>query len=62
MSEPNEIIEEVFKKEVKIVRLTCHNILRQPMYGKKLQDTVILHLKNFKRNLVKAFEEEGRRP
>lgn len=53
-----QIIEDVFENEVKIVRLTCHNILRQPMYGKRLQDTVIFHLKNFKQNLLKSFEEK----
>jgi len=54
-----KIIEEVFEGEVKIVRACCHNILRQPMYGKRLQDTVIFHLNNFKRNLLKAMENFG---
>jgi len=54
-----EAINRVFENEVKIVRLTCHNILRAPLYGKNLQDVVILHLENFKRNLVRALMEDS---
>ena len=60
MSDVVEIIEEVFENEVKVVRMVCHNVLRQPMYGKRLQDTVIFHLENFKRNLTDALEEKRR--
>jgi len=58
MRDIKEIVEEVFDGEVKIVRCTCHNILRQPLYEKDLQDVVIYHLRNFKRNLLKAIEEK----
>jgi len=47
---------EVLNEETKLVRAVCHNILKQPMYGKKLQDTVIFHLRNFKANLEKRLE------
>ena len=56
--EVNEVIERAFENEVKIVRAVCHNVLRQPMYGKRLQDTVIFHLENFKRNLMDALKEK----
>ena len=52
-----EIIEEVFENEVKIVRKCCLNILRTPLFGENLQDMVIFHLKNFKRNLIRKLEE-----
>ena len=58
MSGVEKKIEQVFENEVEIVRLTCHNILREPMYGKKLQDTVIFHLRNFKTNLLNALKEK----
>jgi len=51
-----KIIEEVFKNEVKLVRAVCHNYFKVPLYGKELQDVVILHLENFKRNLIDAFK------
>jgi len=45
------IMKNGLENEKNIVRTVCHNILQQPMHGKKLQDTVIYHLKNFEKNL-----------
>ncbi|GAI74829.1 unnamed protein product, partial [marine sediment metagenome] len=42
-----EKLKELLEAEKKIVRVVCHNYLQQPMYGEKLQDTVIFHLENF---------------
>lgn len=58
MSDVEKKIEDVFENEVKLVRVICHNILRAPMYGKNLQDTVIFHLRNFKHNLLKELKEK----
>jgi len=52
-----ETINRVFENEVKMVRTCCHNMLRAPLYGKNLQDIVIFHLENFKRNLIRKLEE-----
>ena len=54
MNDIERKIEEVFQKEVKTIRTVCHNILRAPMYGEKLQDTVTFHLEHFKTNLLRA--------
>jgi len=51
--EPQKL-SQLLDNEIKIIRLTCRNVLKQPMYGKTLQDTVIFHLRNF----VKNIEEE----
>ena len=56
----NDIIEKVFKDQVELVKLTCHNILRQPMYSEKLQKTVIFHMRSFKEALLRALEESKR--
>lgn len=47
----DEKIDGVLENEKKVVRAVCHNILREPMYGEKLQDVVIYHLGNFANNL-----------
>ena len=53
----DEMVEKVFEAEVKIVRTVCHNVLKAPLYGKELQDVVILHLRNFKVNLLRTMKE-----
>jgi len=50
-SELSELLEEALEGEKKIVRTICHNILREEMYGEKLQNVVIFHLENFTRNI-----------
>lgn len=47
----SELLEETLEAEKVIVRATCHNVLREEMYGEKLQDVVIFHLENFARNI-----------
>ncbi len=44
-------IDGILENEKKIVRAVCHNVLKAPMYGEKLQDVVIYHLGNFANNL-----------
>lgn len=46
-----EKIDTVLENEKKVVRAVCLNLLREPMYGEKLQDVVIFHLENFTNNL-----------
>lgn len=52
-----ELVEEIFEGEVQVVRAVCLNVLRELLYGEKLQAVVIYHLKNFKRNLLNALKE-----
>jgi len=50
-SELSKLLEEALESEKKIVRTTCHNVLREEMYGEKLQNVVIFHLRNFTKNI-----------
>ncbi len=50
-SELSKLLEEALESEKKIVRTVCHNILREEMYGEKLQNVVIFHLENFTKNI-----------
>jgi len=49
-----EKLMELLEAEKKIVRAICHNYLQEPMYGEKLQDTVIFHLENYTKNIISA--------
>ena len=51
---------ELLEAEKKIVRVVCHNYLQQPMYGEKLQDTVIFHLENFTNNIISSLSDSER--
>lgn len=50
-SELEKLLEESLEAEKIIVRSTCHNVLREEMYGEKLQNVVIFHLENFIKNI-----------
>ena len=50
-SELEKLLEEALEAEEIIVRAICHNVLREEMYGEKLQNVVIFHLKNFTKNI-----------
>jgi len=50
-SELEKLLEESLEAEKIIVRATCHNVLREEMYGEKLQNIVIFHLENFIKNI-----------
>ena len=50
-SELSKLLEEALESEKKLVRTVCHNILREEMYGEKLQNVVIFHLENFTKNI-----------
>jgi len=50
-SELSNLLEGALESEKKIVRIICHNVLREEMYGEKLQNVVIFHLKNFTKNI-----------
>ena len=55
-----EKIWGMFEDEKKVVRAVCHNYLQQPMYGEKLQDTVIFHLEMYTRKIATALETKLR--
>lgn len=50
-SELSKLLEGALESEVKLVRTVCHNFLREEMYGEKLQNVVIFHLENFRKNI-----------
>jgi len=50
-SELETLLEDALSNEKKVVRTICHNVLREELYGEKLQDIVIFHLENFVRNI-----------
>jgi len=50
-SELSKLLEDALESEKKIVKTTCHNVLREELYGEKLQSVVILHLENFTKNI-----------
>ncbi len=50
-SELEKLLEESLEAEKIIVRAICHNVLREEMYGEKLQNVVIFHLENFTKNI-----------
>ncbi len=50
-SELEKLLEDSLETEKIIVRAICHNILREEMYGEKLQNVVIFHLGNFTKNI-----------
>ncbi len=50
-SELSKLLEEALEHEKGVVRITCHNVLREEMYGEKLQNVVIFHLENFTKNI-----------
>ena len=50
-SELEKLLEESLEAEKIIVRSICHNVLREEMYGEKLQNVVIFHLENFIKNI-----------
>ena len=45
--ELSKLLEDALENEKSVVRATCHNTLREEMYGEKLQNVVIFHLSNF---------------
>lgn len=50
-SELEKLLDESLEAEKIIVRSICHNVLREEMYGEKLQNVVIFHLENFIKNI-----------
>ena len=50
-SELSKLLEEALESEKNLVRVVCHNFLRAEMYGEKLQNVVIFHLENFRKNI-----------
>ena len=49
--ELSKLLEDALENEKSVVRATCHNTLREEMYGEKLQNVVIFHLSNFIENI-----------
>lgn len=54
-----EIIDEIYEKEIGVVRAVCHNYLGTVLMEEKLQDVVIFHLRNFRHNLETALEAKN---
>jgi len=50
-----EILNNALECEKKVVRIVCHNVLKAPLYGEKLQDVVIFHLENYTKSLKLRF-------
>lgn len=50
-SELSKLLEEALENEKNIVRVICHNVLREELYGEKLQNVVIFHLENFVKSI-----------
>jgi len=50
-------LDKTFDDEVELVRKVCLNVLRQPLYGGKLQKVVIYHMKNYKAKLDRRLDE-----
>jgi len=50
-SELQKLLEDALENEKKVVKTICLNVLREELYGEKLQGVVIFHLENFTRNI-----------
>jgi len=51
-------LDKTFDDEVELVRKVCLNVLKQPMYGEKLQKVVIYHMKNYKAKLDRRLDAQ----